>query len=192
MKTEISEMKPGYTVAFKGNGVLFKTMSCILSTVEPGWRKRKWKPWHLATASKKVKAGTKLENGQVAPEDGWMLIEAIAPETGEYYHTVAELEAKTQAYRWLEKPPSAQRIRQFKHIYLGYPYGFFSYIGVVFSYIFRKLFKIKWRVMDTEHMCWEVNSFFVRFMAKQYQPLWEYPMIHQIIAKLEAEQFDDN
>jgi len=41
--------------------------------------------------------------------------------------------------------------------------------------------------MDTEHMCWQVNSFFHGFMGKPYQGLLEYPMIHDIIEKLESE-----
>lgn len=190
METPISQMEPGYTVAFKGNGFMFNLLSRILGVAEPGWRKRKWKPWHLAAASKKIKAGDQLPDGETASEDGWLLIEAAAPETGEYFHSMSELEAETKAYKWLEKPPSLQRMKQFKDIYLGFPYGVLSYVGVVFSYICRKWFRIKWRIMDTEHMCWEVNSFFQRFMGKEYQRIWEYPMIHDIIAKLEAEQFE--
>ena len=187
MEIPISEMEPGYTIAFKGNGFLFRVLSFILNVVEPKWRKRKWKPWHLATASKKVKAGTRLSTGEKTIEDSWLLIEAIAPVTGEYFHSIRELEEKTRAYKWLDKPPSPPRVKQFKNIYLGFPYGVLSYVGVVFSYICRKWLRIKWRIMDTEHMCWEVNSFFNRFMGKPYQRLWEYPMIHTIIEKLESE-----
>ena len=191
METPISEMEPGYTVAFRGTGFAFKCLSCVLGIIEPGWRKRKWKPWHLAAASRKIKAGDQLPDKETASEDGWMLIEAVSPETGECFHSMSELEAETKAYRWLEKPPDRERIEQFKNIYLGFPYGVLSYFGVIASYISRKWFRIKWRIMDTEHMCWEVNSFFQRFMGKEYQRIWEYPMIHDIIAKLEAEQFEN-
>lgn len=187
MEIPISEMESGYTVAFKGTGFLFRVLSFILDVIEPKWRKRKWKPWHLATASKKVKAGTRLYTGEKTAEDGWLLIEAIAPVTGEYFHSMRELEEKTRTYKWLDKPPSPLRVKQFKNIYLGFPYGVLSYVGVVLSYTCRKLFRIRWRIMDTEHMCWEVNSFFHRFMGKPYQRLWEYPMIHDIIEKLESE-----
>jgi len=189
MEVSISQMEPGYTVAFKGTGVTFRVLSFILSIAEPKWRKRKWKPWHLATASEKIEAGTQLPNGETTNEDGWLLIEAVEPSTGEYFHSTKELETKTKAYKWLSTPPSLERMEQFKEVYLGYPYGVLSYIGVVFSYISKKWFRIKWRIMDTEHMCWEVNSFFMRFMAKPYLPIWEYPMIHQIIEKVELEQF---
>jgi hypothetical protein len=192
METPIVQMEPGYTVAFKGTGFSFRVLSFVLSVVEPKWRKRKWKPWHLATASRKVKAGTRLSTGERTTEDGWLLIEAASPETGEYFHSMRELENMTKAYKWLDNPPSPRRIKQFKDIYLGYPYGVLSYFGVIFSYICRKWFRIKWRIMDTEHMCWEVNSFFHRYMGKQYQMIWEYPMIHSIIRKLEAEQFDSD
>ena len=187
MEIPISEMESGYTVAFKGNGFLFRVLSFILDVIEPKWRKRKWKPWHLAIASKKIKAGTRLSTGEKTIEDGWLLIEAIAPVTGEYFHSMRELEEKTRAYEWLDKPPSPLRVKQFKNIYLGFPYGVLSYVGVVLSYTCRKLFRIRWRIMDTEHMCWEVNSFFHRFMGKPYQRLWEYPMIHDIIERLESE-----
>ncbi len=121
MEIPISEMESGYTVAFKGNGFLFRVLSFILDVIEPKWRKRKWKPWHLATASKKVKAGTRLYTGEKTAEDGWLLIEAIAPVTGEYFHSMRELEEKTRAYKWLDKPPSPLRVMQFKNIYLGFP-----------------------------------------------------------------------
>jgi len=121
METPVSQMEPGYTVAFKRNGFMFNLLSRILGVVEPGWRKRKWKPWHLATASKKVKAGDQLRDGETAKEDGWLLIEAASPATGECFHSISELEAETKAYKWLEKPPSLQRMEQFKDIYLGFP-----------------------------------------------------------------------
>ena len=132
METPIAQMEPGYTVAFEGMDLPSKFLSFILSVVEPGWRKRKWKPWHLATASKKVKAGTQLSTGEITDEDGWLLIEGIPSGTGEYFHSMKELETSTKVYKWLDNPPSPQRIKEFKDIYLGFPYGVFSYFGGFF------------------------------------------------------------
>lgn len=177
MEIPIVQMESGYTVAFKGTGFLFTVLSFILGVAEPKWRKRKWKPWHLATASKKVR-----KDG----EEGWLLIEALTPVVDERFHSLEELISVAKSYKWLDKPPSRYKIGQFKKIYLGFPYDATAYIGVVFSYICRKLLRLRWRVFDTEHMCWETNSIFMRFMGKPYQPMWEYPMIHAIMGKLES------
>lgn len=97
------------------------------------------------------------------------MIEAVAPTVDDRFHSLEELLSVAKSHKWLDKPPSRQKIEQFKRIHLGFPYDVTAYMGVIFSYICRKLFRIKWRVFDTEHMCWETNAIFMPFMGKPYQ-----------------------
>ena len=165
-------IRAGDIIAFRGKGPIFTVLSGILALFEKGWRKRNWKPWHLAVASRKVRGG-------------WMLIEAVVGGVQDLFHSTEELEQSTRAYHWLDKPPSRKKIEEFKSLYLGYPYDASAYIGITFAYLFWKVTKKSFRVIDTEHLCWETVAAFCRFMGKPLQPIYEYPIITRIISILE-------
>ena len=148
----------------------------MLGLFEPSWRKREWKPWHLAIA--------------IAPaKGGWVLVEAVTGGVQEKFHTYEELWRDARSYRWLDKPPSRRKVKEFKSLHLGYPYDITAYFGVTFAYLLWKVTGKSFRVVDTEHLCWETAAAFCRFMGKPLQPIYEYPVICRIMEKLEgAEQ----
>lgn len=164
-----TEIQVGDVIVFKGKGLLFEILSRLLKLLEPDWDR--W-GWHLAIAEKEV-------------DGGWILIEALAPRVQEKFHDWKELWERTKAYTWLDSPPSKQKMSKFKELYLGYPYDVTAYIGITFAYLFWKVTGKSFRMIDTEHLCWETVAAFCRFMGKPLQPIYMYPMIWRIMGRLE-------
>lgn len=169
------KVKVGDIIAFKGQGVVFILLSFLLGIFEPKWRRRKFKPWHLAIASQPA-------------NHGWYIIEAVAGGVREHFLTNQQL-AEASSYTWLNEPPTNEELERFRTLYLGRPYDVTAYFGVVFSYLIKKYLHFSLRVVDTEFMCWELVSAFARFMGKPFQPNWEYPVISKIIERLEKGVF---
>ncbi len=175
MEIPIAELKRGDIIAFKGRGVCFTMLSALISALVPEWRKREWKPWHLAVA---YRQSTTLRNY-------WILIEALAGGVQEKNHSIKELQENARVYRYLSDAPSTKAISDFKQIYLGFRYDAGAYLGTMITYFLAKLHLWHGRVIDKQHTCWETASAFARYMHKPFQDNWEYPVIWKIIKKLE-------
>jgi len=172
MRIPISALRPGDPILDKGKGPIFIILSFILGLFDKNWRQRKWKPWHMKTAIRKVK-------------DGWFVIEALAGGVQGNLYTLEELTANSRAYRWCDEPSRAQ-IKAFKEKYVGYPYDVTAYFGTVFGYLFQKITGKSFRIIDQEHTCWENGCAAQRMFGNELQPNEEYPVISEIVNRLEA------
>ena len=161
----------GDIITFKGSGATFKILSFLLGLFDKEWRGLKWKPWHTSIASRKLK-------------DGWMIIEAVQGGVSENFYFDRQLE-DTRSYTWLSDPPTEKKMNEFRKMYLGYPYDVTAYFGITLAYLWYRITGKNWRVIDTEHLCWETVAAFCRFMGKPLQPIWEYPILPRLIRKLE-------
>ena len=174
---DIREADVGDGIAFKGGGFIFKFLSGWIGFEDKEWKERDWKPWHLAIVSERL-------------ADGLSILEAVEPKTREWSYTYEQL-GNCRAYRYLDKPPTPQKVQAFKNKYLGLPYDKGAYVGIIFteSRFFNWLFG-RWRLWDKEYMCWELFCAFYRFCGEPMFELSEYPRIDRIMKELEADPED--
>ena len=165
----------GDIVAFRLTSFGAKILSFILGIFEPSWRKRKQKFWHLAVVSEVMEEQNMVK-----------LIEAIGTGAREKYYNIDYLNSVAKIYGWFDKPITRHRVEHFKKVYLGKPYDFGAYLGVIIAYLVNKYLKFSFRVVDQQYMCWELACAFARFNEKPLNENWEYPLISNIINKLEA------
>jgi len=162
-------MKVGDILVHKGGGFAYRVLNPLLGLFEKDWDK--W-GWHMSIASRELK-------------DGWMIIEAVSGGVSENFYFNRDLK-DTRSYTWLIKPPTEQKIQEFRKMYIGYPYDVTAYFGVTVAYIWQRITGKSWRVIDCEHMCWENAAAFCRFMGKELQPISEYPILPRLLRKLKC------
>lgn len=165
-------MKRGDIVVFRGKGIVFQILSFMLGLIDSSWRKRKWKPWHMAicTTRNKRKGATRI-------------IEAVEPKVRE---RILYDNEDYRAYTWLDKEPSEMAIYRWMQPYISKPYDKDAYAGTIFFSIRKKLFHRSARIVDDEYLCWEIADAFTRDFGKPLFPNNEYPLISDIMNKLEG------
>jgi len=162
-------IRRGDIVEFRRKGFVSFILGGILRLLEPQWDG--W-GWHLGIA-------TDYKDGQI-----WIL-EALSGGVVENCYQWEELEKRVRVYRWFEHIPEKRKFNRIKQKYLGAPYDVKAYFGVVFWYIIKKLTGRAFRLHDRQFMCWELVSVVCRELGKPLQDIWEYPLISEIIKKLE-------
>ena len=166
-------MKRGYIICFKGTGFTFHVLSFLLGLFDKEWRKRSWKPWHLAILYSIERTRT-------------VIIESTAG--GVRFNILSGKEGVDwKSYQWLDKAPTGQQMHEWAVKYLGQPYDCIGYATTVLSYLSKVLFNRPFRVIDRDYYCWELGSMFAIDFGKPFVPLAEKPTIAEIMRALEGE-----
>ena len=175
MEVSYDHLQPGDIVAFKGEGITFKVLSSVLSLVEPSWRRRKWKPWHVAVVMYLPNPTTLVTFEAVGGEGNQLVV----------YDDIKYL-SDTKFYRFLPEVPSEELREGFVGLYQGWPYDNWAYVWVILGWIWHRLTGKWWHVVDQANMCWETVISWARFTHYPLQLEWEFPFLPRILEKLES------
>ncbi len=124
---------------------------------------------------------------QVKGED-IIIVESIAPVVSIrplFPHEIVRF------YRWLDVPPRVEDVKEWSYAYIGKNYDYDGYIGTILLTLVKKLFKYSARVVDNEYYCWELVESFCRDFGKPLQPNNEYPLISDIMLRLDGKEVTD-
>lgn len=177
----MSEIKVGSIIAWRGNGFLFIVLSFILSLVDPAWRRRRWKPWHLSFVIKKL------------ADDDWLICEATWPRV-----RTMPLSVLDQIYKgdfrvidWFGKPVSQGKVSTFVKERIGAKYDALVYVFTIIQYIIYKYSHIQLgRYNDGAYMCWEITAEFCEVMGEGWESTQtiehKYPLISEFMNEVDA------
>jgi len=165
------KLHSGDIICFKGEGIIFKTLSFLLGIFDRQWHELKWKPWHMAIA---------YHNGKW----GWKVIES----TGRGVEVNYLLSEDYRVYTWLDKPPSRKKMEKFVTEHLGKNYDVGCYLLTMLQYLVLHFFNHRLpRILDDQYTCWELVFEFCREMGKPIQSLHNYPIIIDFLKAVENE-----
>jgi len=171
MTENITDIRPGDIILWKGGGWFTDILSGILALKDKSWRVRTWRPWHTGFVVKQ------LDTGEIVTFQAVNLFTGVCAVT---YETKLDM-GDCKIYHWLNNPDPA-RLEQYVLQCNGWPYDVWAYFFVVITVLFNQ----HWAISDKKLMCWENTSNFCRFMGKELQPCYEEPLISKMINALES------
>ena len=168
----VSKPIPGDIVLFKGHGFVFNIFSKLLSLLDPGWRKLKWKPWHMGIVWGRF-------------ENDLLVAEGYSPISRLHYYSTEEL-AECRYYRRIENIDWI-KAQKFLRDYLGKRYDVQVYFWTTLGYLLRHYWgrPIKY-FMDNRFSCWEFVYSFCLEMGYPLCDKFDFPMITDFL-KVEGE-----
>jgi hypothetical protein len=187
-QVDMEQLLPGDTLLFKGNGPVFKFFSFLLSIFDSDWRKRAWKPWHMAIAWDKAYSG-------------WYVLEATDKGVETNYYKEIDLRHNCRAYHWLDGLVTKEERQRFldEHINKRYDVAFYFFTSLQYLALrvvewTQKKF-IPWhqftislpRVLNDRFCCWELAEAFDRFMGKPWCDKSRYPLITDLLKTVEGD-----
>ncbi len=170
MRIEKSEIRAGDVIVFKGEGYIFRLCSLLFSVLDSSWRKRDWKPWHVAFL-------TQMDS---------IICEATAK--GVVLTPLFKYEGKEwRCYRWFSESPRDIDIARFLGYYYGKKYDVLLYFWTLVQYIFRHYWNRPIpRLLDDRFTCWELVASFAEDMGKPLQSKYDCPTLPDILNALEV------
>ena len=123
----MTDIKVGDIICFKGKGPVFTILSFLLSLCDSGWRKLKWKPWHMSIL------------WQIDTLGCWIL-EATAPWVIINHYFWEDLKSKTRFYHWLDKEPTRAEMDKFYNGHYEKAYDVVIYFWTSLQYLIRHFF----------------------------------------------------
>ena len=166
LETEIGDI-----VLFEGQGVVFRTLSALLSIFDSYWRKLRWKPWHLAVV---------CEGGL----NGYWVLESTGKGVVFSFMDYKALK-ECRIYRWLDDEPEPRKVNEFINNYIGCNYDVACYLFTMLQYLILHFFNHPIpRLLDNRFTCWELAFQFCREMGKPIQSLHKYPMITDFLREV--------
>jgi len=162
----MKELLPGDILVFKGGGLVFEILSRILKLFAWDWDR--W-GWHTGF----VVCGNQL-------------CESIA--CGICLSPLSKYKVEnTRVYRWLDTPPTNEKINTFLGSHLGKRYDVAIYLWSGLQYLFRHFWNRRIpRLLDDRFTCWENVSEFCDDMGKPVMSRYDCPMLPDMLKQLEA------
>jgi hypothetical protein len=173
-------------ICWKGNGILFRVLSFLLGLFDSRWRKRAFKPWHMAIVC-----------GRYADGD-WKIFEATSPRCRVLPLSVLDNLYKRpyKIYHWFDNPPSIYDVEQFVNDRVGAKYDALVYVFTVIQKIFDRLFGMDLpRLLDSSYTCWELVEEFCNCMGKPWYSTHthehKYPLISDFLKEADKNEVDN-
>jgi hypothetical protein len=177
-----NDLAVGKTLCWKGDGFLFDNLSLMISACEASWRRRKWKPWHMAKIV------------SYDPVLGWMVLEATWPRVRLMpLNTLVQIYGGDyRVYDWFDGVVLNQsRVDGFVKDRLGTKYDVIVYPLTIIQYFSWRWFRLPLpRLVDSAYTCWELAEDFDEYMGKPWQGthnrLHRYPFMPDFLNEVEA------
>jgi hypothetical protein len=148
-------------------------LSFALCLKDRSWRARKWKGWHMGYVV------TILDDGSIVTSQAVNVQEGVRSVTYGARADMGECHIYTRLIN-----PDLEHIKSYAAWTDGAPYSISAYFWVIFTYLFN--FKIAF--YDRGMMCWDNVSRFCRVMGSELEPVFQEPLISNILNELERVQ----
>lgn len=150
-------------------------LSWILQRFEPSYTREYW---HTAPVT-----------GLIGP--GCWVLGARRGGAREDFYTLDYIEKNCRVFYWLDKV-YPEEVDRFVTQYEGVEYDAGAYFGTVIAYLWAKITRNHWRIVDTQLHCWELTCLFCRKFGKPLQPMNEYPLISTMLRALEGREHNSD
>jgi hypothetical protein len=170
----VPNIKSGDILVFKGRGFLYEVLSRLVKLFDPSWDRF---GWHVGFV-------VGVHNTVITT------CEALAQGVCLQYYPIDSLTPdKVRVYRWVVPTPNEADIYKFVNKHLGEKYDIMVYPVTALAYIIRHY----WgrpipRLFDNAWSCWEWVYYYADEFGHSIAEDYDFPMVNQMVAKLEGTQ----